>query len=621
MRPILLLTLLSACAPIDPDVELKPFESCEQMQKGMEKMARQEVLYDWRWHMEVGFLGGSKDFSLDAGESSSGATSYSTTNVQEQGVDEADLMKTDGNWIYSLSGNAVVVTDAWPEKGETLADMEQVAVVEIDGYASGLYLYGEMVVVESVVYDEASPRSGARPEAGGSGPRTLLTLIDVRDPASPSVLREVYATGVLVESRRIDNLLYLVTYQDIRVTEGADNARQAKRMVREAASKDWLPVLSDNRFDGSSWATSEDSACACTDVWASEREGGTWLVTALSFDLDDPTATPSGSAVVGEAETVYASTEAIYVASNETTEGPFPNIDDSLQTILHKFRIGEGRAKPEYVASAKILGTLEDRFGLSERDGVLRAATTEFTEESSSLITTLAEQDGQFVQLDSEGGLGAGEQIFATRFVDDMGYVVTFEQIDPLYTIDLSDPYDIQVAGELKVEGFSDYLHPMQEGYLLAVGLNEDWQLQVSLFDVRDKYNPVRVDEHSFDSWGSESMYESHAFNWFAPQGALVIPADGEDGQPGLEVTRVTTEGFDYVGRMEQAAVLDAYGGDEWCVPVRRSIIMEEELFAISEGGITAGPLAEPWAVEGAAVFEDVTPCEEYYYYYDDDSW
>lgn len=614
MRPILLLTLLAACAPIDPDVDLRPFEDCDQMQKSMQKMALQEVLYDWRWEGQI-FIG-SKDYTLSAEDGGqNGATSYSTTNIQEQGIDEADLMKTDGDWIYSLSGNALVITDAWPEEGETLADIEHVATVDVDGRASGLYLYGTMVVVESVVDQTPSPRSGVRPQQGGSGPRTLLTLVDVQEPTAPRLLREVYTTGELVESRRIDNLLYLVTYQDLQVTVGAENARQAKRKVKDAASKDWLPTLADNRLDGETWTTSEEPACACTDVWASDREGGTWLVSVLSFDLDDPQATPIGSAVVGEAETVYASHEAIYVASNEYTEGPFPNIDDSLQTVLHKFRIGEGRTKPEYVASAKILGTLEDRFGLSERDGVLRAATTEFQEESSAVITTLAEQEGRFAQLDSVGGLGEGEQIYATRFVDDMGYVVTYEQIDPLFTIDLSDPENIEVAGELKVEGFSDYLHPMQEGYLLAVGLSEDWQLEVSLFDVRDKYNPVRVDALSFDSWGSESQYESHAFNWFAPEASLVIPAEGPDGQPGLEVTRVTTEGFTYVGRMEQEAVNEAYMGNEWCVPVRRSIIMEDELFAISHGGITAGALAAPWEVEGAAVFEGVDPCGSYDYY------
>jgi hypothetical protein len=592
---------------VDPDVTLVPFADCEEMNTYMGRMARQEVLYDWRWE-PGGLLFGSRDTALafeDGGGEGGGASSYSTTNVQEEGVDESDLVKTDGTWLYSLSGTTAVVSRAWP-----VEEAAMVASVAIDGQPSGLYLYGDLLVVESTVWSSPEPRSGVAPTRASPSGRTLITLVDVGDPSAPVVLRESYAAGALVESRRVGRHLYAVTYQDLSVSVDADNAREAEEAVEAAVARDWMPWLSDHRARSTGgWDSREDVACDCTDVYASEREGGSLLVSVLGLDLEDPEADFEGSAVVGAADTVYASSGALYVASSEYAEGPFPSVDGTLQTIVHQFALDGESGKPAYVASGKVLGVLEDRFGLSEHEGVLRLATTEWVDSSSAVVTTLREEGGAFVQLDQLQGIGEGEEIYATRFQGDVGYVVTYFQVDPLFTLDLSDPTALAVGGHLEMEGWSDYLHPMGEDHLLSVGIDGDWNLAVSLFDVGDIRAPKLVQRLSLEASSSESQYEPHAFNYFAEQDALAIPAWSFEGEPVLEVIEATTAGLAYGGRVVQDAVLAATGVDSACAPVRRSVIFEDQAFAVGGAGLTVAALEDPDTVVQSVPFLGVDPC------------
>ena len=166
-------------------------------------------------------------------------------------------------------------------------------------------------------------------------------------------------------------------------------------------------------------------------------------------------------------QTVYASPKALYVATPTWTEdGPLL----AERTLIHKFAASEPDAT-SYRASGQLEGTLLNQFSLSEHDGVLRAATTVGAgPEGESRVTTLAERDGVLARLGEVGGLGKGERIYAVRFLGDVGYVVTFRQVDPLYTLDLSDPRNPRTVGELKIRGYSAYLHPLGDGLLLGVG-------------------------------------------------------------------------------------------------------------------------------------------------------
>ena len=181
-------------------------------------------------------------------------------------------------------------------------------------------------------------------------------------------------------------------------------------------------------------------------------------------------------------------------------------------------------------------GYLLNQWSLSEHEGTLRAATTSMPPwnsgaRSESAVRTLQERDGRLVQVGAVGGLGKGERIYAVRYIGDTGFVVTFRQVDPLYTLDLSDPAKPRVVGELKVPGYSAYLHPVGDGLLLGVGQDATEEgrrtgVQLSLFDVSDLAKPVRLDQYAVGATRRTPVEEDHqAFLWWAPERLAVIPA------------------------------------------------------------------------------------------------
>lgn len=613
----LALALLSGCEAFDPDPELRAFADCDDMREYMKHMAMEEARYDWAFEFGIGGLV-AQDYALtaapeDAGSADSddgGASSYSTTNLQEAGVDESDLVKTDGTYLYSVAGDTLVISKAWP-----VEEAEVVATVRIDGAVEGLYLDGDTVVVLSRIdpWSAApSPRSRVAPDR--EEPMTLATVVDVTDRSAPEVVRETYATGTLDESRKIGSRLFVVTYQDLSIAPEAEDFGEIKAAIKDAEPTAWLPWRFDNVLSGGAWRTDAKEACDCEQVYASDREGGTYLTNVLSLDLGDPLSDFEGEAVVGRADTVYASESSIYVAYGEVDDGAFPTVDDALDTIVHKFDIATGVAHPEYRATAKVQGSLIDQFALSERDGVLRMA---MDDGDASAVVTLREEGGDFDQLDRVGDLAPGEQIMSARFAGRVGYLVTTvweesEWNDPLFTVDLADPADIRVTGELEISGWSDYLHPMDDDHLLAIGMDSDddgeLQLAISLFDVSDMDAPALVDRAVLPAWSSEAQEEHHAFNWFPEQQVLVVPSQTEEWTSVLEVIHADTSGLEPVGRVSQATV-EAAAGETWCGQIRRSVIMEDKVWAVSSIGLTAAALAVPEEELAAVPFTGVEPC------------
>ena len=217
------------------------------------------------------------------------------------------------------------------------------------------------------------------------------------------------------------------------------------------------------------------------------------------------------------------------------SDAPRSEILDESATGLHAFST-EKAGETAYVGSGEVPGYLLNQWSLSEHEGTLRAATTSMPPwdsdaKSESAVRTLQERDGRLVQVGSVGGLGRGERIYAVRYIGDTGFVVTFRQVDPLYTLDLSDPKAPRVAGELKVPGYSAYLHPLGDGLLLGVGQDATEEgrrtgVQLSLFDVSNLPKPVRLDQHAVggNSWTAVEG-DHHAFLWWAPERLAVIPA------------------------------------------------------------------------------------------------
>ena len=250
-------------------------------------------------------------------------------------------------------------------------------------------------------------------------------------------------------------------------------------------------------------------------------------------------------------------------------------------------------------------GSLLNQFSLSEDKGVLRAATTVgFGPEAESQVTTLDQQGGHLLRRGQVGGLGRGERIYAVRFIGDVGYVVTFRQTDPLYTLDLSDPDRPRVAGELKIPGYSAYLHPVGEQLLLGVGqeATDDGRLQglqLSLFDVSDLAHPARIGRLRLsERWShSAAEWDHHAFLWWPATKLAVLPIDSYDfqGAAGYVVDRA--RGIAELGRASHPSS-DA----GWTPSISRAVVVGPRLFTISDLGVRASGL-ESFADAGWAAF------------------
>lgn len=599
------LSLAGGCAAFDPDPALRRFADCDDMRTYMEKMAIDEARWQWQWQgLNLGTGGiATQDYDLSATDAG-GASSYSTTNVQEAGVDEADLVETDGELIYAVSGGSVVISRAWP-----IEDAVELARVAVAGEPDGIYLHGDRLTVLSRL-NEASIASRAGVAIDRRGPLTVITGVDIADPSAPVVVREIYAQGELDESRLIGDRLFVVTYTDVDVAEQADDLGEVKRAIRDADIDRWLPWRQDDRLVGGAWTSTAGEACGCDEVWASEREGGTFLTHVMSIDLADPDADVAGEAVVGQVDNIYASASSIWLATSEVEEGAFPTVDDELDTIVHKFDISEADAHPTYVATGRVEGVLTDRFAMSERDGVLRIATTE-VDVWESRVETLAIEDGEIVHLDAATGIAPDEELKSVRFIGELGFLVTYPvedawdpdvpMTDPLFTVDLSDPSDVRVLGELEITGWSDYIHRMDDDHLLTVGVDdggvEGWKLAVSLFDVSDLEQPALVDRVLLDAWSSEAQTDPHAFNWFAEASALALPSFRSDGTSALEVFHVTPDRLTWRGGITTEPLLadeTAATDLSWCAPLRRSVILDDKVWAYAELGLVAATLEAP---------------------------
>ena len=317
---------------------------------------------------------------------------------------------------------------------------------------------------------------------------------------------------------------------------GATPARAAKLGIRA-----FLPAtVLRSRISGRTFTR---PLVGCSQVRHAVPYSGLDLLTVLSIDLDHGLFNVDRDAVMAGAQVVYASPGSLYVATQRYVTGTIETAADvppGMRTEIHRFDTSQA-GHTSYRSSGSVPGYVLNQFALSEYRDRLRVASTEDPPwlpggaqagTSQSSVSVLAEADGRLETIGRVGGLGAGERIYAVRFIGDAGYVVTFHQVDPLYTLDLSVPTAPKVVGELQLAGYSAYLHPAGDNLLIGVGQDATAQgvrtgSQVSLFDVSDLSKPRRLSQRLIDPAGSgssEAEWDHHAFLWWAPKELAVLP-------------------------------------------------------------------------------------------------
>jgi uncharacterized secreted protein with C-terminal beta-propeller domain len=354
----------------------------------------------------------------------------------------------------------------------------------------------------------------------------------------------------------------------------------------------------------------------CRSVSRPAQFAGVGMVSVLTVGATDTLRLLDTDAILTDGDLVYASPTSLYVA---TPRWATPAAAESSSpprgaTLIHKLDTSDP-ARTVHRASGAVRGYLLNQFSLSEYQGNLRVASTEEPDwwsppgggarPSESLVTVLAERQGRLAQVGQVDGLGRGERTYAVRFLGARGYVVTFRQTDPLFTLDLSDPAHPAVRGELKIPGFSSYLHPIDETTLIGVGQAADdggrvQGTQVSLFDVSDLAAPRRIAQRALDTDWSEAESDHHAFLYWPARNLLVLPVQtyGETGATsflgavGLDVTRAN--GITPIARVRHP--------DDPGSPVRRSVVVGDALYTVSDTGVLGSSL-DTLAPRGWAAF------------------
>ena len=520
--------------------------------------------------------GGSK--SMEAG------VDFSGTNVQELGIDEPDLIKTDGNrilivedeWLHhvDVSGGTAVLTDSIELAGhwgsEMLLDGDRLLVLaQTEGWG------GEGGGSDSI--DAAVSRLVA---PGNYKSLTTLVEVDLSDPANLGIANTLTVEGRYVSARVVNGAARVVLtsgpeqlpFVYPQNSAGEERATEFNRQViAESVVADWLPSYVHETADGT---LTDGLLVDCDGVSHPTEFAGFSTLSVVTVDLSAPMVAPDTTSVLADGQTIYAGGEHLYVATTSYVdpvddESTWEEMDRNFATSIHQFRVSDPAATV-YVGSGSVPGHVLNQFSMSEHAGHLRVATTlggpwGFRDESESVVTVLAADTGEdLVQVGQVGDMGKGERIYAVRFVGDVGYVVTFRQTDPFYTIDLSDPANPVVRGELKITGYSGYLHPIDENLVLGIGqeateTGRTMGTKVTLFDVSDLDNPTALDTWAPGGGGSSSAEWDHrAFLWWAPLDLAVLPfQDWNSGEAAAVALRIADGTITEVGRIDHLPASD----------------------------------------------------------------
>ncbi len=525
------------------------------------------------------------DSTLGGAQEDSSSTSYSTTNIQVEGVDEADIVKTDGEYIYvatnnnyySSSQNNVYILDADPEDSRVIAKI----ALGNNTYVAGLFLSedGSKLVVIGSQYQFYAYAVGVRSEeimldSYNSDVNTFLSVYDVSEKASPVLARNLTLTGSYFNSRMIGDYVYAVV-------------SQPAYLINEEVT---LPKVYEDE---------QASQIEPTRIYYADMVDSYFTFTTfIGLNIIDDTQEPANMTVMmGGTGNMYVSLNNIYVAY--TTWG-----EQTQYTAIH--RISVNGSELDFEAKGSVKGYVLNQYSMDEYNGYFRLATT------SQIDST--QQNNVYVlnaDLNITGkleNLAEDERIYSARFMGDKCYLVTFKQVDPFFVLDMSNPDEPKVAGELKIPGYSSYLHLYDENHVIGLG-KEDNNVKLSLFDVSDVNNPTEIAKYTVegDYTDSQALYEPKAFLFDKEKQLLVIPVSqnnygvvspDDDSEiqdsylkagywQGAYVFNVTTSGFTLRGGIaHQYTTSSQYYGYDYNLRVNRALYIDNTLYTVSNAKV-----------------------------------
>lgn len=413
---------------------------------------------------------------------------YSDTNVREEGVGEGDIVKTDGKNLYVVNGEKINIVGAGSTEMELLAQIEP----EEGSYPSEVYAQDGYL---AVVYTKSEYSDGTNGYDGYYRDYTCADVYDVSNPEEPEKIGGITQSGYFNTMRIRGGYVYLLSsfYADTGAARGNQPA--------------YIPEV-------------QGKLISTDCIYMPQGRMGNSYTVISSFDLDDPEGHTDSKAVFGNTGICYVSTENIYI-----TESIYGESDSDVnQTSIRKVSYGEGIL--EGAGQTKLSGVLNDSFSIDEYDGYLRLVTTVTKTEGQTrgivpLLAPEPSESNSLYVLDENlkivgeiRDLAEGESVYSARFMGKTGYFVTFRQVDPLFSVDLSDPAAPKILGELKIPGFSEYLHPYGDGLLLGIGMDVDESgvttegVKLSMFDISDPSDVREVQKYVIEDMYGTDVYD-----------------------------------------------------------------------------------------------------------------
>jgi len=545
------------------------------------------------------------EYASESNAAGGTSVDFSQTNIQVEGVDEPDIVKTDGTYLYIVAGSKIVIVKAYP------ADQAVVlSEISLDDSQNpiNIFINEDRLVVFSESYETYQSDDIKYTYGWWGVSKTVITIYDVSDREHPKVDKEIKVDGSYVDSRMIGEYVYVI------ISEYSSN-------IYRNVDDNITLCIPEITIDDETEQIPADQI-----YYIDVPELSDTMTHVLSINIYDGEVNQK-SFMLGSSQSMYVSKNNIFLAYLHY-EYIYPLLEsqpgENIQTtILHKISIDAEDIS--YAAQGEVPGMILNQFSMDEHDGYFRIATTigsVWDGESTNNIYILDENLKRVSEIED---IAPGERIYSARFMGSKAYLVTFKKIDPFFTIDLSDPKNPQILGELKIPGYSDYLHPYDENHIIGIGKDtveleegEMWSwnfawyqgIKIALFDVSDFENPKEVSKIVIGDRGTDSpaLHDHKAFLFDKEKELLVIPVrlceisdeikeqnDGYTGNiygectfQGAYVYKLNLdEGFEYQGRITHGDENDLnndYGWGYWgSSTITRTLYIENVLYTISD--------------------------------------
>lgn len=588
---------------------VEPLENVEQNEE-LPKLENFENLYDIIKEKEEKYYDTNERFLTDASSNTNSSASfeeaksvedldYSKTNVQVEGVDEADIVKTDGNYIYYVSFNKIIIVDA--KDSNDLKVVSEINYEEEDFYPNELYINNNKLIVigengrysyrKLIEVDTAYPSYNKNSSSA--------KVYNIKDKSNPKLEREVQIEGSYLSSRMIGDNIYFITNEYIY------SYLFRNKEISELDENSFKPRYKDTAV------SNEEKSIEYNDIYYFPESEDTSYLNIAGFNINNNEEV-NIKTYLGAGEDIYSSQDNLYITRVKYEYKDSYLYDEydnhNVNTYIYKFKLEN--SKIAYINAGSVPGKVLNQFSMDEKDGYFRIATTDSKSWNSKTNTNnLYVLDENLKIVGKIEGLAKGEKIYSVRFMGNRAYMVTFVETDPLFVIDLSKPENPTVLGELKIPGYSKYLHPYDETHIIGFGENTKTNkyggvvtdgMKMALFDVSNPNSPKELYSVDIGDKGTYSeILNNHKALLFSKEKNIIafpISISEEAGEyrtklkfQGAIVYGLDLEkGFTLKGRIAHMEIKDGYKNYDSEKEVERIIYIKDSLYTLSRGLIKA---------------------------------